>query len=116
MELKELFTKSYDRALFKEHVLKPIFLGRVRDFKLYDADGEQEKPLTEKEERTAKKVVKYGEIEIDDNRKIDLYEVTVQDSKNVATGRVGLAALVKKLIIGNNAVFAIFKYENAKNP
>ncbi|QTY28161.1 Eco57I restriction-modification methylase domain-containing protein [Flavobacterium sp. CS20] len=110
--LSQVFTSDYNRASFEENILKPIFLKSVKDFVLYDADGEQEVELTDTEKRTAKKVVKYGEFKTHDDRKIELYEVTVEDFRQVKIARVGLGALVKKLIIGNNAVFATFKYEN----
>ncbi len=110
--LSQIFTSDYKRKSFEDNVLKPIFLKSVKDFVLYDADGEQEVTLTDTEKRTAKRVVKYGEFNTHDNRKIELYEVTVEDYSKVKIARVGLGALVKKLIIGNNAVFATFKYEN----
>ncbi|MER3318881.1 MAG: N-6 DNA methylase [Allomuricauda sp.] len=112
--LSQIFTSDYNRTSFEDNVLKPIFLNSVKDFILYDPDGEQEIELTDTDKRTAKKVVKYGEFKTHDNRKIELYEVTVEDFRQVKIARVGLGALVKKLIIGNNAVFAIFKYENVK--
>ncbi|MDG4717314.1 Eco57I restriction-modification methylase domain-containing protein [Winogradskyella marincola] len=110
--LSQIFTSDYNRTSFEDNVLKPIFLNSVKDFVLYDEDGEQEVELTDTDKRTAKKVVKYGEFKTHDNRKIELYEVTVEDFRQVKIARVGLGALVKKLIIGNNAVFATFKYEN----
>ena len=57
-------------------------------------------------------MAKYGEFTTHDNRKVELYEITVEDFSKVKIARVGLGALVKKLIIGNNAVFATFRYEN----
>ena len=113
--LSQIFTSDYNRTAFEDNVLKPVFLNSVKDFKLFDEDGEQEVELSETEKRTAKKVVKYGEFKTQDNRNIDLYEVTIQDFSQVKIARVGLGAIVKKLIIGNNAVFATFKYENTTN-
>tara|TARA_R110000868_G_scaffold98591_2_gene271430 strand:- start:3573 stop:7142 length:3570 start_codon:yes stop_codon:yes gene_type:complete len=110
--LTQIFTSDYKRSSFEDNVLKPIFLKSVKDFVLYDEDGVQEVELTDTEKRTAKKVIKYGEFNTHDNRKIELYEVTVEDYSKVKIARVGLGALVKKLIIGNNAVFATFKYED----
>ena len=110
--LYQIFTSDYNRTSFEDNVLKPVFLKSVKDFVLYDEDGEQEVELTDTEKRTAKRVVKYGEFYTHDNRKIELYEVTVVDFRQVKIARVGLGALVKKLIIGNNAVFATFKYED----
>lgn len=110
--LTQIFTSDYNRSSFEENVLKPIFLKSVKDFVLYDEDGVQEVELTDTEKRTAKKVLKYGEFNTHDNRKIELYEVIVEDYSKVKIARVGLGALVKKLIIGNNAVFATFKYED----
>lgn len=113
--LSQIFTSDYNRTSFEDNVLKPVFLNSVKDFVLYDEDGEQEVELTDTEKRTAKKIVKYGEFKTHDNRKIELYEVTVEDFRQVKIARVGLGALVKKLIIGNNAVFATFKYEDVTN-
>lgn len=110
--LYQIFTSDYDRTSFEENVLKPIFKESAQKFVLYDKDGEQEIQLTETDLRTAKKVVKYGEFITHDNRKVELYEITVEDFNKVKIARVGLGALVKKLIIGNNAVFATFKYED----
>ncbi len=113
--LSQIFTTDYNRNSFEKNVLTPIFQNATKNFELYDVDGEQEVPLTDTEKRTAKKVIKYGEFTTHDNRKIELYEVTVEDFKQVKIARVGIGALVKRLIIGNNAVFATFKYENVKN-
>lgn len=113
--LSQIFTSDYNRTSFEDNVLKPIFLNSVKEFVLYDKDGEQEVELSETEKRTAKSVVKYGELSTHDNRKIELYEVTVEDYSKVKIARVGLGALVKKLIIGNNAIFATFKYEDVKD-
>ncbi|WGH76518.1 TaqI-like C-terminal specificity domain-containing protein [Tenacibaculum tangerinum] len=110
--LYQIFKKSYNRDSFEKNVLTPIFNKSVKDYIIYNKEGEQEVALTDTEKRTAKKVVKYGEFKTHDNRKIELYEVTVEDFGQVKIARVGLGALVKKLIIGNNAVFATFKYED----
>lgn len=113
--LYQIFTSDYDRTSFEENVLKPIFKESAQKFVLYDTDGEQEIQLTETDLRTAKKVVKYGEFTTHDNRKVELYEITVEDFSKVKIARVGLGALVKKLIIGNNAVFATFRYEDTRD-
>ncbi|MFD2915837.1 Eco57I restriction-modification methylase domain-containing protein [Psychroserpens luteus] len=113
--LIQIFKENYNRDAFVQNVLIPIFKESVKDFELYDADGEQELELSETEKRTAKRVVKYGEFNTHDNRKIELYEVTVEDYSKVKIARVGLGAIVKKLIIGNNAAFATFKYEDVIN-
>ncbi len=113
--LYQIFTSDYDRTSFEDNVLKPIFKESAQKFVLYDKDGEQEIRLTETDLRTAKKVVKYGEFTTDDNRKVELYEITVEDFSKVKIARVGLGALVKKLIIGNNAVFATFRYEDTRD-
>lgn len=110
--LYQIFKESYNRDSFEKNVLTPIFNKSVKDYIIYNKEGEQEVELTDTEKRTAKKVVKYGEFKTHDNRKIELYEVTVEDFRQVKIARVGLGALVKKLIIGNNAVFATFKYED----
>ncbi|WP_447636160.1 Eco57I restriction-modification methylase domain-containing protein [Flavobacterium microcysteis] len=113
--LYQIFTSDYDRTSFEDNVLKPIFKDSAQKFVLYDKDGEQEISLTETDLRTAKKVVKYGEFITHDDRKVDLYEITIEDFNKIKIARVGLGALVKKLIIGNNAVFAIFRYEDTKD-
>lgn len=113
--LQQIFTSEYDRTSFEENVLKPIFKDSAQKFVLYDKDGEQEITLTETDLRTAKRVVKYGEFTTHDNRKVELYEITVEDFSKVKIARVGLGATVKKLIIGNNAVFATFRYEDTRD-
>jgi adenine-specific DNA-methyltransferase len=113
--LYQIFTSDYDRTSFEDNVLKPIFKESAQKFVLYDIDGEQEIQLTETDLRTAKRVVKYGEFTTHDNRKVELYEITVEDFSKVKIARVGLGALVKKLIIGNNAVFATFRYEDTRD-
>ncbi|APS40606.1 Eco57I restriction-modification methylase domain-containing protein [Salegentibacter sp. T436] len=108
--LQQIFTGEYNRDAFDKEVLRPIFQKSVKDFIIYEEGSEQEFELTETDKRSAKKVLKYGEFKTHDNRKIELYEITVEDFKQVKIARVGLGALVKKLIIGNNAIFATFKY------
>lgn len=113
--LQQIFTSEYDRTSFEDNVLKPIFKDSAQKFVLYDKDGEQEITLTETDLRTAKRVFKYGEFTTHDNRKVELYEITVEDFSKVKIARVGLGALVKKIIIGNNAVFATFRYEDTRD-
>lgn len=93
--LQQIFTSEYDRTSFEDNVLKPIFKDSAQKFVLYDKDGEQEITLTETDLRTAKRVVKYGEFTTHDNRKVELYEITVEDFSKVKIARVGLGALVK---------------------
>lgn len=110
--LQQIFKNQYSRKTFESEVLRPIFQKSTKNFTLYSKEGEQRIELTETDRRTAKEVIKFGEFTTFDDRKVELYEVTVEDFRQVKIARVGLGALVKKLIIGNNAVFAVFKYEN----
>lgn len=112
--LIQLFKSSYKRQAFIDNGLLPTFQGKVSNMKIYDAQGIQHIDLTTSEQNFAVSAIKYGEFQTLDEipRIVELYEIIVKDSKQIERSRVGLSALVKKHIIGNNAVLVNFAYEN----
>jgi hypothetical protein len=112
---QQIFKREYSRASFTDNVILPIFQNSVKEIKLFDNQALQTVELTETDIKSAKGIFKYGEIVTNDSRRIDLYEVTLQDTTQVKLARVGIGALVKKLIIGNNAAFVNFKYDQIEN-
>jgi len=112
---QQIFKREYNRNSFTDNVLLPIFQNSVKEIKIFEDQALQEVELTEADLKSAKKIFKYGELVTKDNRQIDLYEVTLQDTKQVKLARVGIGAMVKKLIIGNNAAFVNFKYQEIEN-
>ena len=112
---QQIFKREYNRASFTENILLPVFQNSVKEIKIFDEDAVQKVSLTETDLKSAKGIFKYGEITTNDNRQIDLYEVTLQDTKKVKLARVGIGALVKKLIIGNNAAFVNFRYQEIED-
>ncbi|MCD8405225.1 N-6 DNA methylase [Tenacibaculum dicentrarchi] len=112
---QQIFKREYNRISFTDNVLLPIFQNSIKEIKIFEEQALQEVELTETDLKSAKKIFKYGELVTNDNKRIDLYEVTLQDTKQVKLARVGIGALVKKLIIGNNAAFVNFKYKEIEN-
>ncbi len=112
--LLQLFKAPYKRQAFIENGLLPTFQGKVTNLKIYDAQGLQPIELTASEQNYAISAVKYGEFQTLDEipRTVELYEIIVNDNKQIERSRVGLGALVKKHIIGNNAVLVNFAYQN----
>jgi hypothetical protein len=112
--LIQLFKAPYKRKAFIDNGLLPTFQGKVANLKIYDAQGLQPIELTASEQNYAVSAVKYGEFQTLDEipRTVELYEVIVNDNKQIERSRVGLGALVKKHIIGNNAVLVNFAYQN----
>ena len=115
--LLQIFKAPYNRQSFIDNVLLPTVQGKVDDLEIYDQYGAQEVDLTASEEQYAKSAVKYGEFTTRDDigRTVELYEVILHDHKQVERSRVGIAALIKKQIIGNNAVLVNFAYQNPQN-
>lgn len=115
--LLQIFKAPYNRQSFIDNVLLPTVQGKVDDLEIYDQYGTQEVDLTASEEQYAKSAVKYGEFTTRDDigRTVELYEVILHDHKQVERSRVGIAALIKKQIIGNNAVLVNFAYQNPQN-
>ena len=113
--LQQQFKAAYNRTAFITNVLRPIFQGKVKDFTIYDDKGSQSITLTDSEKSIAKSIVKYGKIVTADERTIDLYEVIIHDNKIIERNKVSVGALIKKQIIGNNAIFVNFAYENPEN-
>ena len=115
--LLQIFRAPYKRQSFIENVLLPILQGKVDHLEIYDGYGLQELELTDSEQKYAKSAVKYGEFTTRDElgRTVELYEVVLHDHKQVERSRVGIAALIKKQIIGNNAVLVNFTYQNPQN-
>src|SRR5690554_3065830 len=111
---QQIFNSAYNKKSFINNILLPVFQNSVTSIKIYEEEAEQKIQLTETDLKSASSIVKYGEIITNDNRQIDLYEVNLQDTKQVKLARVGIGALVKKLIIGNNAAFVNFKYHEVK--
>jgi adenine-specific DNA-methyltransferase len=112
--LIQLFKAPYKRQAFIENGLLPTFQGKVSNLKIYDAQGLQPIELTASEQNYAISAVKYGEFQTLDEipRTVELYEIIVNDNKQIERSRVGLGALVKKHIIGNNAILVNFAYQN----
>lgn len=112
--LIQLFKAPYKRQAFIENALLPTFQGKVVNLTIYDQHIVQEMDLTASEQTYAVSVVKYGEFQtLDENsRTIELFEVIVNNNKQIERNRVGLGALIKKHIIGNNAVLVNFAYQN----
>ncbi len=112
--LIQLFKAPYKRQAFIDNALLPTFQGKVANLTIYDQQGVQEIDLTASEQNYAVSVVKYGEFQTLDElpRTVELYEVIVNDNKQIERSRVGLGALVKKHIIGNNAVLVNFAYQS----
>ncbi|MFN4027235.1 MAG: Eco57I restriction-modification methylase domain-containing protein [Flavobacterium sp.] len=110
--LKQQFQASYNRGAFEKNVLRPIFQGKVNEYVILDDKTAFSIPLTDGEKTIAKSITKYGHIVTADERKIELYEVVLKDDKVVERNKVSIGALVKKQIIGNNAIFVNFTYEN----
>jgi adenine-specific DNA-methyltransferase len=112
--LIQLFKAPYNRESFVKNGLLPTFQGKVANLKIYDAQGLQPIELTASEQYYAVSAVKYGEFQTLDEipRTIELFEIIVNDNKQIERSRVGLGALVKKHIIGNNAVLVNFAYQN----
>lgn len=113
----QIFKAAYNRQSFIDNVLLPTVQGKVDNLEIYDDQGAQEVELTTSEEQYAKSAIKYGEFTTRDEigRTVELYEVILHDHKQVERSRVGIAALIKKQIIGNNAVLVNFAYENPQN-
>lgn len=112
--LIQLFQKPYNRQAFIENALLPTFQGKVSNLKIYDEYNIHEINLTASEREYADRAVKYGEFQTSDEipRTVELYEVIVNDNKQIERSRVGLGALIKKHIIGNSAVLVNFAYKN----
>ncbi|WP_298142894.1 TaqI-like C-terminal specificity domain-containing protein [Flavobacterium sp.] len=112
--LIQLFKAPYNRDAFINSGLLPTFQGKVANLKVFDEQGVQKKELTASEQQFAVSVVKYGEFQTLDalSRTVELFEVIVNDDKQIERNRVGLGALIKKHIIGNNAVLVNFAYQN----
>ena len=113
----QIFKAPYNRQSFIDNVLLPTVQGKVDSLEIYDEQGAQEIELTNTEAQYAKSAVKYGEFTTRNEigRKVELYEVILHDHKQVERSRVGIASLIKKQIIGNNAVLVNFAYANPQN-
>ncbi|MBU0695875.1 MAG: N-6 DNA methylase, partial [Bacteroidetes bacterium] len=111
--LLQLFKTSYNRQSFIDNCLLPTFQNKVTNFKIFEEQGLQLIELTSSEQNYASQIVKYGEFQTLDEipRTVELYEVIVRSDRQIERSRVGLGALVKKHIIGNNAVLINFAYE-----
>ncbi|MGL5717667.1 MAG: Eco57I restriction-modification methylase domain-containing protein, partial [Paraclostridium sp.] len=114
--LIQTFKAPYIRKSFIDNILSPTFQGKVSNLKVFDEQGVQEIDLTASEQNYAVSVVKYGEFQTLDElpRTVELFEVIVNNNKQIERSRVGLGALIKKHIIGNNAVLVSFAYQNPK--
>ncbi|MEQ9287689.1 MAG: TaqI-like C-terminal specificity domain-containing protein [Cyclobacteriaceae bacterium] len=110
-----ILTQPYDRKTFINGIILPVWQGKVDSLVIYDDSRAEEIALTDGEEAIAQSVIKYGEIITSDKKTIDLFEVTLQDSKVIERNKVSVGNIVKKHIIGNNAVFASFAYADAKS-
>lgn len=112
--LIQLFKTSYKRQAFVDNVLRPIFQGKVSKLTIYEETTVTSIELNSSEQLYVVSAIKYGEFQTLDKtpRTVELYEIIVNDNKQIERSRVGLNALVKKHIIGNNAILVNFAYQN----
>ena len=103
--LQKALTEPYSLAFFSQNVLQPIFGESLTVFASPVA-----MTVNLSERRIVKEVRKYGELKLTDYRQIDLYEVALVEHVIVERNKVSIGAVVKKLIVGNNAVLVSFHY------
>ena len=108
--LQQALAEPYSLPYFSQHVLQPIFSESVIVFA-----SPIPMQVNPSEERMVKSIKKYGEVKLNDYRQVDLYEVALSDSVVVERSKVGIGAVVKKLIAGNNAVLINFYYPDQPN-
>lgn len=108
--LQKALTEPYSLPYFSQNVLKPVFSGNLTVFA-----SSIPIPVNPSEERMVKWIKKYGEVKLTDYRQVDLYEVALVNNVIVERSKVGIGAVVKKMIFGNNAVLANFYYPDQPN-
>jgi len=108
--IQNLLSKPYQSNQFKKQILAEIFRPRVREFELLSSDTIERQNLTSGEKEIAQSVNRYGSMITADDKRIDLYEIVLQENRIIERNKVAVGSLVKNKIIGNNAVFASFVY------
>jgi len=110
IELQNVLSQPYRSTQFKKQILAGIFRPRVKNFELLSDDTLEHQELTSGEKEIARSVYRYGSLITADDKRIDLYEIILQENRIIERNKVAVGSLVKNRIIGNNAVFASFVY------
>lgn len=104
-QLQAALQKPYDRILFAQEVLKPVFgSGFVLNSTLV--------PATEQPNKTEKTVIDsvyvYGTINLEDETEITCYEITLQPTVHIEHSKVAIQRYVRKLLTAGQIALVNF--------
>lgn len=109
MASKELLQKAlnanFDLTHFHRNVLQPVFGASLEI-----ASAQEVRALNASEKKLVRAVRKYGKIKLTDYRELDLYDVELEENVIVERNKVSIGSVIKKYIIGTNAVLVNFHY------
>ncbi len=108
-EIREKLNKKYNPELWRE-LISEIF--PEKDFFSIPLN----KILTDTESKNAKSIKQFGQIKLDDNRNIALFEVELKTNKNIDKNRVELRGLISKELLSGIKDGALVIYYSEDKP
>ena len=105
LDLRPVLPLPYDRPGFIRDVLRPVFgPGRLTVFSADQSTG----AMTAADQRLAISAVQYGELQLDDDTEVRCLEVRLQPKVRPEQNRVGIQALVRRLLTTGQAALVNF--------
>ncbi len=105
IQLQEALQKPYNRVLFSQEVLNPIFGS---EFKLNSSLIPASLPPNKSESVSIDKVWIYGKILLDDNTEITCYEILLQPNVRIEQSKVAIQQYIRKLLTAGQAALINF--------
>lgn len=103
--LKEALEKPYELAYVVKNVLSPVFNDTLE---VYAQGVDESGKLTESERQLVARVVRYGELSLDNGNDLSLYEITLQSRVRLEQSRVGIQQYVRKLLMAGQGALLTF--------
>ena len=105
LDLRPVLPLPYDRPGFIRDVLRPVFgPGRLTVYSTDQSTG----VMTANDQRLALSAVQYGELRLDDGTDVRCLEVRLQPQVRPEQSRVGIQALVRRLLTVGQAALVNF--------
>ena len=103
--LQRALNANFDLTHFHRNVLQPVFGASLEI-----TSAQEVRTLNASEKKLVRAVRKYGKIKLTDYRELDLYDVELEENVIVERNKVSIGSVIKKYIIGTNAVLVNFHY------
>ncbi|NLT50624.1 MAG: hypothetical protein GXX85_06895 [Ignavibacteria bacterium] len=109
VQLKKSLQKNYNRTLFANEILKPVFQNGLT---LLSVPQNVTADLTKRDAEIIDSVVIYGKISLEDSNEVTLYEITLKENVRIELSRVAIGNYIRKLLLTGDSALVNFISKN----